>query len=121
MKSRGFRADRPCPVTLLPALEAGTRFAVVLCGPATTVREFDSNFVSHKEPFVVLGDALLSGLPALEFDETITKSATLGAGVSDGFRVCLQTYFSSTLRMVPILPKQLSKSSFRVCSGRPPI
>jgi len=73
VKSRVIRADRPRPVTLLPALEAGTRFSVVLGGPPTTMRELDSNLVSHEKPFVVLCDALLSSLPTLKFDETITK------------------------------------------------
>ena len=73
MGSRGFRANKPRPVTLLPTLEAGTRFAIVLGGPPAAVREFDPNLVSHEEAFVVFGDALLSSLPALEFDETVTK------------------------------------------------
>ena len=60
-------------MTLLPALEAGTGFTVVLGGPPTTVREFDSDLVPHEEPFVVLGDALLSGLSTFEFHEAITK------------------------------------------------
>lgn len=44
--------------------------------------EFDSDLVPHEEAFVVLGDALLSGLPALEFYETITKSIDEGWGIS---------------------------------------
>ena len=71
--SRTIRTSKPRPVTLLPALEAGTRLTIVLCGPPTAVRELDSDFVPHEEPFVVLGDALLGGLPALEFYETIAK------------------------------------------------
>lgn len=60
-------------MTLLPALEASTRFSIVFGGPSTAVRNFDSNLVTHKKPFVILGDALLGGLPTFEFDETITK------------------------------------------------
>jgi hypothetical protein len=46
------------------------------------VREFDSDLVPHKEPFVVLGDALLSGLPGLEFYETITEPINEGWKIS---------------------------------------
>jgi len=84
-KPRGFWADRPRPVTLLPALEAGTRFTIVLGGPPTAMRELDSNLVSHEETFVILGNALLSSLPALKFNETITKSVNRGTWVSDRF------------------------------------
>jgi hypothetical protein len=69
-------------MTLLPALEAGTRFAIILSGPPAAVRELDSDLVPHEEPFMVLGDALLSGLPALEFYETITKPMNEGRKVS---------------------------------------
>jgi len=72
-ESRVARADKPSPVSLLPTLEAGTRFSVVFGGSPTAMRKFDSNLVSHKEPFVVLCDALLSSLLTLKFDETITK------------------------------------------------
>lgn len=65
--------NKPRPMTLLPALEAGTRFSIVFGGSSTTMRDFDSNLVSHEEPLVVLGDALLGGLSTFEFDETITK------------------------------------------------
>ena len=65
--------NKPSPMTLLTAFEAGARFAAILGGPATAVREFDSNLVTHKEPFVILGDALLSSFPALELYKAITK------------------------------------------------
>jgi hypothetical protein len=72
-ETRVSRTDKPCPVSLLPTFEAGTRFSVVFSGSPTAVRKFNSNLVSHKEPFVVLCDALLGSLPTLKFDETITK------------------------------------------------
>lgn len=71
-------------MTLLPTFEAGTRFTIVLSGPPTAVRQLNPNLVSHEESFVVLGDTLLSSLPALKFDETITKPMDHGAQVSDG-------------------------------------
>ena len=119
---RTARLGKPRPMTLLPTLEASTRFSVVFGGPPTAMRNFDSNLVSHKEPLVILGDALLGGLPTFKFDETITKPRYYGVLESvRTSRYAQQTYFNSTLTIVPILPKQLSKSSFRVCSGRPPI
>ena len=88
-KPRGFWADRPRPVTLLPALEAGARFTIVLGGPPTTVREFNSNLVSHEESFVVLGNALLGSLPALKFNEAITEPMNQGTRISNKFRIQL--------------------------------
>ena len=60
-------------MTLLSTLEASTRLTAVFGGPPTAMREFDTDFVPHEEPFVVLGDALFSGLPAFEFNETVTE------------------------------------------------
>jgi hypothetical protein len=60
-------------VTLLTTFETGARFAAILGGPPTAVREFDPNLVAHEEPFVILGDAFLSSFLALELYETITK------------------------------------------------
>jgi hypothetical protein len=59
------RTDRLRPVTLLPAIPAD--------GPPTAVRVLDSNSISHEKLSVVLGNALLSGLPALKLNETKTN------------------------------------------------
>lgn len=69
-------------MALLPALEAGARFTIILGGPPTAVREFHSDLIPHEEPFVVLGNALLSGLSAFKFHETITKPIEEGYKIS---------------------------------------
>lgn len=84
-ESQVAKADKPCPVSLLPTLEAGPRFSVVFGGSPTTMRKFDSNLVSHKEAFVVFCDALLSGLSTLKFDETVTKPKDQESARSSGY------------------------------------
>lgn len=88
----------PRPVTLLPTLETGPRFATVLGSPSTAVRELYSDFVPHKEPFVILGDALLCGFPALKFDKAITKFQLNVDDCPDFTKAALQVLFSSVLR-----------------------
>jgi hypothetical protein len=54
----------------ITALEAGSRVAGVLCSSATAVRKLDANFVAHEMAFVILGDAFLRSLAAIEFLRT---------------------------------------------------
>jgi hypothetical protein len=57
----------PSPVTELAALEASSRVAGVLRRLSSSVRDLDTDFVTHKEALVVLGNALMSSLLGVEF------------------------------------------------------
>ena len=116
-------------MTHLPAFKASAGIASIFCSPTSTARKLHDDLVTHEKTFMILGDTFFRSFTSIEFlynecvravhaakykglttkpYPTLDPSKLNSASSLGGQN---RAYFSSMLRMVPIFPKQLCKSS----------
>ncbi len=59
----------PGPVTHLATLETRTRISTEFCKTSSATRYFDTNFIAHKEAFIIFGNTFLGRLATVKFLE----------------------------------------------------